>query len=135
MVAYSVSQRTREIGVRMALGAHRATVYGLILKEAGWLTGWGIVSGALCSIGAATLMRNMLFGTAAWDIATLSAVAAVLALSALLASFIPAHRAASVNPAGRVASGVTCTIATGNTSTGVAAGFSPRPCGSTLHPS
>ena len=98
VIAYSVSQRTREIGVRMALGAQRATVYRLILKEAGWLTGLGIVVGILCSLGVATLMRKVLFGTAAWDIATLSAVAIVLAVSALVASFIPAHRAASVNP-------------------------------------
>ena len=98
VVAYSVSQRTREIGVRMALGAQRIAVYRLILTEAGWLTGWGIASGLLCSIAAATLMRNLLFGTAAWDAATLSAVALVLAAAALLASFIPAHRAASVNP-------------------------------------
>jgi len=98
VVAYSVSQRTREIGVRMALGAQRAAVYRLVLTEAGWLTGWGIASGLLCSIAAATLMRNLLFGTAAWDAATLSTVAAMLAVAALLASFIPAHRAASVNP-------------------------------------
>jgi len=98
VIAYSVSQRTREIGVRMALGAQRRTVYGLILREAGWLTGWGIFIGILCSIGAAMLMRNLLFGTAAWDVATLSTVAATLAISALLASFIPAHRAATVNP-------------------------------------
>ncbi len=98
VIAYSVSQRTREIGVRMALGAQRAAVYRLILTEAGWLTGWGIATGIVCSIGTATLMRNLLFGTAAWDAATLSAVAVMLAASALLASFIPAHRAATVNP-------------------------------------
>jgi len=98
VVAYSVSQRTREIGVRMALGAQRGTVYGLILKEAGWLTGWGIGAGVVCSIGGAMLMRGLLFGTAAWDVATLSSVALMLGVSALLASFIPARRAASVNP-------------------------------------
>jgi predicted permease len=98
VIAYSVSQRTREIGVRMALGAQRGTVYGLILKEAGWLTGWGIVAGVVCSIGGATLMRGLLFGTAAWDVPTLLGVALVLAVSAMMASFIPARRAASVNP-------------------------------------
>jgi macrolide transport system ATP-binding/permease protein len=98
VIAYSVAQRTREIGVRMALGAQRASVYRLVLKEAGWLAVIGIVSGLLCSVAAATLMRSLLFGTRAWDVPTLAAVAAVLTVSALLASYIPARRAASVNP-------------------------------------
>lgn len=98
VVAYSVSQRSREIGVRMALGAGRSTVYRLILGEAGWLTGIGIAAGLVFSVGAATLMRKLLFGVSSWDIPTLIAVAAVLAFSALLASYIPARRAASVNP-------------------------------------
>jgi macrolide transport system ATP-binding/permease protein len=99
VIAYSVSQRTREIGVRMALGAERSSVYRLILKEAGWLTAIGIVAGLCCSVAAATLMRKLLFGTQAWDATTLAAVAVALALSAMLASYLPARRAASVNPA------------------------------------
>jgi len=98
VIAYSVHQRTREIGVRMALGAQRSSVYQLILKEAGWLTGIGIASGLLCSIGAATLIRGLLFGVRSWDAATLAAVAAVLAISALAASYLPARRAAKVDP-------------------------------------
>jgi macrolide transport system ATP-binding/permease protein len=98
VVAYSVSQRTREIGVRMALGAQRSGIYGLILKEAGWLTAAGIIAGLACSIAAAHLMRSLLFGVHAWDFTTLSAVAAVLGAAALLASLIPARRASSVNP-------------------------------------
>ena len=98
VVAYSVSQRTREIGVRMALGAQRGTVYQLILKEAGRLIAIGIVAGLLCALGAATLMRKLLFGVESWDVPTLAAVAFVLAVAALLASYIPARRAASVNP-------------------------------------
>ena len=98
VVAYSVSQRTREIGIRMALGARRGSVYGLILKEAGWLTAAGIVIGIVCSIGAAMLMRGLLFGVRSWDVETLAGVALVLGISALLASYIPARRAASVNP-------------------------------------
>jgi macrolide transport system ATP-binding/permease protein len=98
VLAYSVSQRTREIGVRMALGAQRSSVYRLILKEAGWLTAAGIAAGVVCSIAASTLMRTLLFGVNSWDLPTLAAVATVLALSALLASYIPARRAASVNP-------------------------------------
>jgi macrolide transport system ATP-binding/permease protein len=99
VVAYSVSQRTREIGVRMALGAQRGSVYSLILREAGWLTGIGIALGLVASVGAATLMRKLLFGTAAWDAGTLIAVAVVLGCAAMLASYIPAHRAAGVDPA------------------------------------
>jgi predicted permease len=98
VIAYSVSQRTREIGVRMALGAQRASVYQLILGEAGWLTAIGIGLGLTCSVGAATLMSGLLFGVRSWDVPTLSAVAAVLAVSGLLASYIPARRAASINP-------------------------------------
>jgi macrolide transport system ATP-binding/permease protein len=98
VIGYSVSQRTREIGVRMALGAQRSTVYRLILKEAGWLTGLGIVAGLLCSLGASMLMRRLLFATQAWDATTLTAVSLVLALFAFLGSYIPARRAASVNP-------------------------------------
>lgn len=98
VIAYSVSQRTREIGVRMALGAERKAVYRLILQEAGLLTIIGITAGVLGSLAATTLMRKLLFGIHSWDIPTLLAVATILAISALLASFIPAHRAASVNP-------------------------------------
>lgn len=98
VIAYSVSQRTREIGVRMALGAQRSAVYQLIMREAGWLTGTGIVVGLACSVAAAVLMRKLLFGVAAWDVSTLAAVAGVLGVAALLASYLPARRAASVNP-------------------------------------
>jgi ABC-type antimicrobial peptide transport system permease subunit len=98
VIAYSVSQRTREIGVRMALGAQQSSVYRMILKEAGWLTGFGIVAGLVCSIAVATLMRKVLFGIHTWDVSTLAAVALLLGASALLASYFPARRAASVNP-------------------------------------
>ncbi|MGA2075452.1 MAG: FtsX-like permease family protein, partial [Terriglobia bacterium] len=98
VIAYSVSQRTREIGIRMALGAERSSVYKLVLKEAAWLTGTGIAVGLICSVAAATLMRKLLFGTQAWDVPTLAAVAAVLSISALLASYVPARRATKVDP-------------------------------------
>jgi len=98
VIAYSVSQRTREIGVRMALGAQRNSVYKLVLSEAGRLICVGIVLGLVGAVGAAMLMRSLLFGVQAWDAETLIAVAVVLGVSAMLASFIPARRAASVNP-------------------------------------
>jgi putative ABC transport system permease protein len=98
VTAYSVEQRTREIGVRMALGASRSSVYQLILKEAGWLTLIGLVTGLSGSIAAGLFMRSLLFGVRPWDVSILSTVAAVLITSALLASYIPARRAARVDP-------------------------------------
>lgn len=98
VVAYSVGQRTREIGVRMALGAERGAVYKLVLGEAGRLIAIGVVLGAIGSVGAATLFRRMLFGVRSWDPQTLLGVAVLLGIAALLASYTPARRAALVNP-------------------------------------
>jgi len=98
VISYSVSQRTREIGVRMALGAQRSSVYRLILFEAGRLIAVGVTAGLVGAIGAASLMRKLLFGVQAWDAMTLTTVAGVLACVALLATFLPAHRAAAANP-------------------------------------
>jgi predicted permease len=98
VIAYSVSRRTREIGIRMALGAQRSSVYRLILREAGWLTLIGLVLGFAGSIAAGALLRSLLFGVRSWDISILAIVAAVLIASALLASYIPARRAASIDP-------------------------------------
>ena len=98
IVSYSVSQRTREIGVRMALGAQRGSVYRMILLEAGWLIGMGVAVGLLFSLAAGTMMQRLLFGVRPWDGPTLAAVAVVLAVFALMASYMPARRAASVNP-------------------------------------
>ena len=98
VIAYSVSQRTREIGLRLAMGAQRRAVYELILGEAGRLIAVGLVLGLVGSIAAARLMRTLLFDPAPWDVTTLASVAVVLAAAAMLASYIPARRAASVNP-------------------------------------
>lgn len=98
VIAYSVSRRTREIGIRMALGAQRSTVYQLILKEAGWLTLFGIVLGLLGAIVTGILMRSLLFDVQTWDVSVLGVAAGVLGISAILASYIPARRAASVDP-------------------------------------
>jgi ABC-type antimicrobial peptide transport system permease subunit len=98
VIAYSVSQRTHEIGVRIALGAQRRAVYALILGQAGWLTGTGLAVGLVCSVGTSRLMRGMLFGVQAWDLLTLSCVAELLGVASIAAAFIPARRAASVDP-------------------------------------
>jgi macrolide transport system ATP-binding/permease protein len=98
VIAYSVSQRTREIGIRMTLGAERSSVYRLVMREAGRLTGTGLAIGLVCSVGASVLTRSLLFGVEAWDPVTLLCVAVLLGLASMAASFLPARRAASVNP-------------------------------------
>ncbi|WP_263416056.1 ABC transporter permease [Terriglobus albidus] len=98
VVSYSVGQRKREIGVRMALGAQRSSVYRLIIRQAAWLVLVGLTVGLLCSLGTSILMRRLLFGVHAWDAVTLVGVSVLLGLSSLAASFLPARRAASVDP-------------------------------------
>ena len=98
VIAYSVGQRTREIGVRIALGAESSNVCGLVLKDAGQLITVGVVAGIACSLAAAHLMASLLFGVSSWDLPTLFCVALILSCSALLASFIPARRASLLNP-------------------------------------
>jgi predicted permease len=98
VVAYSVGQRTREIGVRMALGAQPRSVYRLVMGEAVRLVSAGTAVGLICAVIAATLMRRLLFGVQSWDAQTLAAAGGTLVFASLLASYIPARRAASVNP-------------------------------------
>jgi len=98
VIAYSVSRRTREIGVRMALGAQRGSVYQMIMTEAAWLTMTGILAGIACSLIAATFIRSLLFGVQSWDIATLLGVSTALAVCALSASYFPARKASRVDP-------------------------------------
>ena len=73
-------------------------MYSLILGEAGFVAAVGIVIGLGCSIAAAALLRGLLFGVDAWDVPTLSTVAVVLGVCALAGSYLPARKAASVNP-------------------------------------
>ncbi len=98
VVAYSVSRRTREIGVRMALGAQRSSVYSLVIRQAGWLTLAGLTIGLFCSLGTSMLMHSLLFGVQPWDVATLVCVAGLLGLASMAASFLPARHAALINP-------------------------------------
>jgi len=94
----AASQRAREIGVRMAMGAQRSTVSRMILREAAWLTVIGVLLGLAGALGAARLMGSLLFNVQTWDLPTLAAVVLALSVSALAASLLPARRAASVNP-------------------------------------
>jgi putative ABC transport system permease protein len=98
VIAYSVTQRTQEIGIRMALGANRRDVVWMVVKNAMVLTGTGIALGALGGLALTRLMRELLFHVRPADPMTFVAVAAVLATVALAASFFPGRRAARVDP-------------------------------------
>jgi predicted permease len=98
IMAYSVAQRTNEIGIRLALGAQPGQVRSMILRESTWLTAVGIVAGVAAALGLTRLVKSMLFGVTANDPVTLAAGVALLLAIALAATWIPARRAAGVQP-------------------------------------
>lgn len=98
VIAYGVRRRTREIGVRMALGAGRGAVTRLVVSEGAMLAGAGVVCGLAAAFALARLMRGLLFGIGATDPSTYAAAALLVASVALLASWLPARRAARLDP-------------------------------------
>jgi putative ABC transport system permease protein len=98
MMHYSVAQRTKEIGIRMAIGARRVNVVRMILGEGFVLVGAGVGAGLAGSVALAQAIRSLLFEVEPGDPLTLSAVALLLAAIALLACYIPARRATRVDP-------------------------------------
>jgi len=98
VMSYTVAQRRNEIGVRMALGAQRTHVVQLILGQGLWLVVPGIVLGALVALGAGKLFVSLVFGVKPSDPLTFLGIAALLVNVALLAMYIPARRAAGVDP-------------------------------------
>ena len=98
VISYSVVQRTHEIGIRAALGASRFDVMGLILKRGMLMAGAGLVLGFLGVLALTRLLTSLLFGVGARDPMTIIGVGGVLPFVALLASYLPAHRAAKVDP-------------------------------------
>ncbi|HET9280816.1 MAG TPA: ABC transporter permease [Candidatus Angelobacter sp.] len=98
LVAYSVSQRTQEIGIRMALGAQRSNVLQMVLAQGVRLIVPGVAIGIVIALLAAYLMRSMLFGVETWDPAIFALVTALLAIVTLAASYIPARAATKVDP-------------------------------------
>jgi ABC-type antimicrobial peptide transport system permease subunit len=97
-MAHSAARRTNEIGIRMALGASRGRVLGMVLGESLWLVAAGIAIGLPATLGAARLISSRLFGVRANDPWTIAGAAALLIGVALLAGFIPARRAAKIDP-------------------------------------
>jgi putative ABC transport system permease protein len=98
IVSYGVAQRTREFGVRIAVGATPTNIVGMVMRQSGGLVALGVGAGLIVGVLGARLVRSMLFGTNALDPATLIVVTCLLAAAAALASFIPARRAARVDP-------------------------------------
>jgi predicted permease len=99
VISYVVSQRTREIGVRMALGASGSNVRTMVVRQGIMLTGAGVGLGLLAALALSSVMQSLLFGVGNMDPLTYAAVAAVLTIVSIVASWIPAHRAAAVHPA------------------------------------
>lgn len=98
VISYAVSQRTREIGIRMALGAQKGPLRWMFVRSALALTGVGIVIGLATAAGLVQLMKTLLFGVHPLDPITFAAVPFVLVVAAAVASYLPAARAAGVNP-------------------------------------
>jgi ABC-type antimicrobial peptide transport system permease subunit len=98
VISYSVAQRTQEIGIRRALGANTSSVIRLVVVQAFGLTAAGVAIGAGGAYGLTRLMKTLLYGITPTDAPTFAAVAATLAVVALLASYLPARRAAKVDP-------------------------------------
>jgi len=98
VTAYSVAQRTNEIGIRMALGADRNRVMQLVLRGAFTRVLVGLILGLPLAVGAGKLIAAQLYGVASWDLVALSVATAALAICSFLAALIPANRAASISP-------------------------------------
>jgi predicted permease len=98
VISYSVSQRTSEFGVRMALGAPRSALMNLVLSHAMKLSGLGAVLGLLAAFAVAPLLKSLIFGVSPADPATFGLVAAIVILVALLAGYVPARRATATDP-------------------------------------
>jgi predicted permease len=98
VISYSVAQRTQEIGIRMALGAPRGNVFGMVLAQGARLAGLGIVIGLGAALAVTRLLASFLYGVQPADPFTFAAVSAILTVVALLACYLPARRATRVDP-------------------------------------
>jgi predicted permease len=98
VIAYSVSQRTREIGIRMALGAQRQELTGMFVRHGLVLSGIGVAFGLVAALLCMRFLSTLLFGVKPIDLMTYSAVSVGLVATALLASYLPSRRASTVNP-------------------------------------
>jgi len=98
VMTYSVTRRTREIGVRMALGAQRIAVLKMVLRDAALLVTLGIAVGMVAALASAPVLQSMLYGTGSRDPLVLVAVCVAVTLAGFVAAYVPAFRAARVDP-------------------------------------
>jgi putative ABC transport system permease protein len=98
LLSYHVANRTSEIGIRMALGAQRAQIRWMILRQVIAIAAIGCCAGLLCSLGTARMIQGLLFGVSPYDARLLALACLVLSATALLAAFLPARRASSIDP-------------------------------------
>ena len=98
MLAYQVSQRRRELGIRLALGSDAGRIFGLVVREGLLLLGTGLVAGLVGAVAIRKAMEAQLFGVRPMDPAVLAAVAVVLGIVALTACAVPARRASRIDP-------------------------------------
>ena len=97
-MALSVTQRTRELGIRMALGAQRSAVLGLVVRQGATLVGIGLLVGLAAAVASGHLLASLLYGVSTTDPFTLAIVAVLLGAVALIASYLPARRATRIDP-------------------------------------
>ena len=97
-MAYSVSQRTNEIGIRIALGAGQSSIFRLVVGQAMALVGISLAIGLAGAFAATRLLSTLLYGIGAWDPLTFGGIVVLIAVVAFLAAWLPARRASKVNP-------------------------------------
>ena len=98
VLAYGAAQRTNEIGIRIALGAERSTVLWLVLRDAVAIVSLGVIIGIPASIAAARLVSSLLFGLGTMDLASTVGATLILFVVAIVAGYLPAHRASRLDP-------------------------------------
>jgi putative ABC transport system permease protein len=98
VLAYSVAQRTNEIGIRIALGAAQSNIFRLVVGQAMTLVGISVLIGLAGAFAATRLLASLLFGVGAWDTMTFSGIVILISVVAFLAAWLPARRAARVDP-------------------------------------
>jgi ABC-type antimicrobial peptide transport system permease subunit len=98
VLSYVVSQRTKELGIRMALGAQRDAVLKLVLRQGAWIVAIGVACGIAGAAALTRYLEGTLYGVAALDVTTFAIVAGVFATVAMLAAYLPARRATAIDP-------------------------------------